>query len=71
MSIEHHLGSRQRRDLRACDRVGFKSLRQQAPARVDDEDVLTHGEMATDRGLIMLATPTPDYEGPLQPPLPL
>ncbi len=33
---------------------------------VDDDGVLKHGEMATDRGMIMLATPTPDYEGPLQ-----
>jgi uncharacterized glyoxalase superfamily protein PhnB len=33
---------------------------------MDDDGVLAHGEMATDRGLIMLATPTPDYEGPLQ-----
>lgn len=33
---------------------------------LDDDGVLTHGEMATDRGLIMLATPTPDYEGPLR-----
>jgi uncharacterized glyoxalase superfamily protein PhnB len=27
---------------------------------------LTHGEMETDHGVIMLATPTPDYEGPKQ-----
>jgi PhnB protein len=32
---------------------------------LDDDGVLAHGEMATDRGVIMLATPTPDYEGPL------
>ena len=32
---------------------------------LDDSGVLTHGEMATGAGLIMLATPTPDYEGPL------
>ncbi len=32
---------------------------------LDDDGVLSHGEMATDRGIIMLATPTPDYEGPL------
>lgn len=25
---------------------------------------LAHGEMETDGGMIMLATPTPDYEGP-------
>jgi len=33
---------------------------------LDDDGTLTHGEMATDRGLIMLATPTPTYEGPLE-----
>jgi uncharacterized glyoxalase superfamily protein PhnB len=33
---------------------------------LDDDDVLTHGEMVAGRGLIMLATPTRDYEGPLQ-----
>ena len=31
---------------------------------VDEHGVLSHGEMATDLGLIMLATPTPAYEGP-------
>ena len=31
---------------------------------LDDGGVLSHGEMSTGRGLIMLATPTPDYEGP-------
>jgi PhnB protein len=31
---------------------------------LDDSGVLTHGEMSTGRGLIMLSTPTPDYEGP-------
>ena len=31
---------------------------------LDDEGVLTHGEMSTGGGLIMLATPSPDYEGP-------
>ena len=31
---------------------------------LDDSGVLTHGEMATGAGLIRLATPTPDYEGP-------
>lgn len=25
---------------------------------------LAHGEMQTDEGLVMLATPTPDYQGP-------
>ncbi len=33
---------------------------------LDDDGVLMHGEMAAGRGLIMLATPTPDYEGPRQ-----
>ncbi len=27
---------------------------------------LSHGEMETDHGLIMLATPTPEYQGPKQ-----
>ena len=31
---------------------------------LDESGVLTHGEMSTGRGLIMLATPTPDYESP-------
>jgi uncharacterized glyoxalase superfamily protein PhnB len=31
---------------------------------LDESGVLMHGEMSTGRGLIMLATPTPDYEGP-------
>lgn len=33
---------------------------------LDDDGVLTHGEMVAGRGLIMLATPIPDYEGPQQ-----
>jgi uncharacterized glyoxalase superfamily protein PhnB len=33
---------------------------------VDDDGRLTHGEMVAGQGLIMLATPTPDYEGPRQ-----
>src|SRR3954453_21738179 len=33
---------------------------------LDDDGVLAHGEMATDKGVIMLATPTLDYEGPLR-----
>lgn len=33
---------------------------------LDADGVLTHGEMEAGRGLIMLATPTPDYEGPAQ-----
>lgn len=32
---------------------------------LDKDGVLTHGELEADRGIIMLATPTPDYEGPL------
>ena len=31
---------------------------------LDDQGVLTHGEMFTGHGVIMLATPTRDYEGP-------
>jgi uncharacterized glyoxalase superfamily protein PhnB len=30
----------------------------------DDDGVLTHGEMDTGAGIVMLATPTPDYESP-------
>ena len=33
---------------------------------LDDAGVLTHGEMRAGRGFIMLATPTPDYEGPAE-----
>jgi uncharacterized glyoxalase superfamily protein PhnB len=33
---------------------------------LDDDGVLTHGEMAAGTGRVMLATPTPAYEGPLQ-----
>jgi uncharacterized glyoxalase superfamily protein PhnB len=32
---------------------------------LDDDGVLTHGEMSTGRGLIMLATPSADYESPV------
>ncbi len=32
---------------------------------LDETGVLAHGEMSTGHGLVMLATPTPDYEGPL------
>jgi PhnB protein len=32
---------------------------------LDEDDVLTHGEMVAGGGLIMLATPTPEYEAPL------
>lgn len=31
---------------------------------VDDDGLLTHGEMLAGAGLVMLATPTPSYEGP-------
>jgi PhnB protein len=31
---------------------------------LDDDGALAHGEMSTGGGLIMLATPTPAYEGP-------
>lgn len=33
---------------------------------VDDDGVLAHGEMVAGRGRIMVSTPTPDYEGPIQ-----
>jgi PhnB protein len=33
---------------------------------LDDDGVLTHGEMVAGGGLIMLATPSPEYEGPLR-----
>jgi uncharacterized glyoxalase superfamily protein PhnB len=33
---------------------------------LDEDGALSHGQMAAGRGIIMLATPTPDYEGPLQ-----
>ena len=33
---------------------------------LDEDGILTHGEMAAGSGRIMLATPTPDYEGPRQ-----
>ena len=31
---------------------------------LDDDGVLSHGEMSTGNGVIMLATPSKDYEGP-------
>jgi uncharacterized glyoxalase superfamily protein PhnB len=31
---------------------------------VDDDGTLMHGEMRAGQGLIMLATPSPEYEGP-------
>lgn len=44
-----------------ADAFGFVAREQW----VDDSGVLTHGEMSTGAGgLIMLATPTPAYEGP-------
>ncbi len=33
---------------------------------LDDGGVLAHGEMLAGGGRIMLATPSPDYEGPLE-----
>ena len=33
---------------------------------IGDDGRLAHGEMETSNGVIMLATPTPDYEGPKQ-----
>ena len=38
---------------------GFKELK-----RFADKDRLTHGEMDTGNGIIMLATPSPDYQNP-------
>jgi PhnB protein len=32
--------------------------------RIMDNERLSHGEMETGSGLIMLASPTPDYQGP-------
>jgi uncharacterized glyoxalase superfamily protein PhnB len=43
-----------------ADAFGFKERER----RVTKEGRLTHGEMEAGRGLIMLATPSPDYEGP-------
>jgi uncharacterized glyoxalase superfamily protein PhnB len=41
---------------------GFRERRE---ARyIDDDGALSHAEMEAGEGLIMLATPTPDYEGP-------
>jgi uncharacterized glyoxalase superfamily protein PhnB len=51
---------------RAMDWLGAAFGFREQTRWLDDEGALAHGEMATDRGLIMLATPTPDYEGPLQ-----
>lgn len=31
---------------------------------IDDQGLLAHGEMLASGSLIMLATPSPDYEGP-------
>ena len=31
---------------------------------LDDDGRLSHGEMTTGNGLVMLATPSPEYEGP-------
>ncbi|HVH66031.1 MAG TPA: VOC family protein [Candidatus Acidoferrum sp.] len=39
---------------------GFK----ERARRVDDSGRLSHGEMETGHGVIMLATPTPEYQGP-------
>jgi uncharacterized glyoxalase superfamily protein PhnB len=45
-----------------ADAFGFTELTRWT----DDTGRLTHGEMETGAGLVMLATPTPDYEGPRQ-----
>jgi uncharacterized glyoxalase superfamily protein PhnB len=39
---------------------GFETLEQW----LDDDGVLAHGEMSTGHGVIMLATPSPHYQGP-------
>lgn len=39
---------------------GFEETRRS----LDADGRLTHGEMSTGRGVIMLASPTPHYEGP-------
>ena len=49
-----------------CITADFGGINQNCHASLSNDGVLTHGEMATDRGLIMMATPTPNYEGPLQ-----
>ena len=43
-----------------ADAFGFTELTRWT----DDSGRLTHGEMETGAGLVMLATPTPDYESP-------
>jgi PhnB protein len=45
-----------------ADAFGF----QERARWLSDDGVLEHGEMVAGGGLIMVATPTPDYEGPLQ-----
>jgi uncharacterized glyoxalase superfamily protein PhnB len=52
--------------LRAMDWLAAAFGFRERARWLDDDGVLTHGEMATDRGLVMMATPTPAYEGPLQ-----
>jgi len=36
----------------------------EADRRISPDGVLTHGELEVGDGIIMLATPTPDYQGP-------
>ena len=36
----------------------------EADRRISPDGVLTHGELEVGGGIIMLATPTPDYQGP-------
>jgi uncharacterized glyoxalase superfamily protein PhnB len=43
-----------------ADAFGFTELTRWT----DDSGRLTHGELETGAGLVMLATPTPDYESP-------
>jgi len=45
-----------------ADAFGFTELTRWT----DDTGRLAHGEMETGAGLVMLSTPTPDYEGPLR-----
>jgi PhnB protein len=43
-----------------ADAFGFHQMRRM----IGDDGRLAHGEMETGNGLVMLATPTPDYESP-------
>jgi uncharacterized glyoxalase superfamily protein PhnB len=43
-----------------CDAFGFEEVRRW----VGEDGVLAHGELRLGDGIVMLATPTPAYEGP-------